>query len=155
MYRKIYPASGNRRDNIKNKISTPTLQKFNAILCCYEDGKIARKETADKLINGIPSKDDKKFKKGLKEYEKVVTKYENAKPIGSRIFVRQAARKATKVRTQQAISLRLRKKTGPEDLARASKAIPKIARERLVTNGKTYAIQYVPFSLSGAKTAGS
>ena len=95
------------------------------------------------------------FKKGLKEYEKVVTKYENAKPIGSRIIVRQAARKATKVRTQQAISLRLRKKTGPEDLARASKAITKIARERLVTNGKTYAIQYVPFSLSGAKTAGS
>ena len=153
MFRKIYPASGNRRDIIKNKISTPTLQKFNAILCCYEDGKIARKETADKLINGIPSKDDKKLKKGLKEYEKVVTKYENAKPIGSRIIVRQAARKATKVRTQQAISLRL--KTGPEDLARASKAITKIARERLLTNGKTYAIQYVPFSLSGAKTAGS
>ena len=62
-----------------------------------------------------------------------MTTYENAKPIGSRIIVRQAARKATKVRTQQAISLRLRKKTGPEDLARASKAITKIARERLLT----------------------
>ena len=83
-----------------------------------------------------------------------MTKYENAKPIGSRIIVRQAVWKATKAATQQAISVQLREKTSPEDLARASKAITKIARERLLTNGKTYAIQYVTFSLSGAKTAG-
>ncbi|MCV6631125.1 MAG: hypothetical protein OIF50_14830, partial [Flavobacteriaceae bacterium] len=85
--------------------------------------------------------------------KKAVTKYENAEPIGSRIIVRQAVRKATKTRTQQAISVRLGKRTSPEDLARASKAITKIARDRLLTNIKTYAIQHVPFSLSGTKTA--
>jgi len=30
----------------------------------------ARKEAADKLINGIRPKDDKELEKGLKEYEK-------------------------------------------------------------------------------------
>ena len=69
----------NRRDNIKSKISTTTLQKFNTILSYYEDRKISRKETADKLINGILAKDDKELKKGLKEYDKAVAKYEDAK----------------------------------------------------------------------------
>ena len=73
----------NRRDNIKSKISTTTtttttLQKFNTILSYYEDRKISRKETADKLINGILAKDDKELKKGLKEYDKAVAKYEES-----------------------------------------------------------------------------
>ena len=136
-----------RRDNIKNNISTPTLQKFNTILSYYEDRKIARKETADKLINGILAKDDKELKKGMKDYEKAVAKYETAKPIGERQNVKQATRKATKARKQQAISVRLSKKTSPEDLAKASKAITKIARERLLKNRKTYAVKYMLFSL--------
>ena len=146
----------NRRDNIKSKISTTTLQKFNTILSYYEDRKISRKETADKLINGILAKDDKELKKGLKEYDKAVAKYEDAKPIGERANVQQATKKATKARKQQAISVRLRKKTSPEDLARASKTITRIARKRLLQNRKTYAIQYMLFSLenkSGTKRA--
>ena len=146
----------NRRDNIKSKISTTTLQKFNTILSYYEDRKISRKETADKLINGILAKDDKELKKGLKEYDKAVAKYENAKPIGERTNVQQATKKATKARKQQAISVRLRKKTSPEDLARASKVITRMARKRLLQNRKTYAIQYMLFSLenkSGTKRA--
>ena len=144
----------NRRDNIKNKVSTTTLQKFNTILSYYEDRKISRKETADKLINGILAKDDKELRKGLKEYDKAVAKYEDAKPIGERTNVQQATKKATKARKQQAISVRLRKKTSPEDLARASKTITRIARKRLLQNRKTYAIQYMLFSLenkSGTK----
>ena len=146
----------NRRDNIKSKISTTTLQKFNTILSYYEDRKISRKETADKLINGILAKDDKDLKKGLKEYDKAVAKYEDAKPIGERTNVRQATKKATKARKEQAISVRLRKKTSPEDLARASKVITRMARKRLLQNRKTYAIQYMLFSLenkSGTKRA--
>ena len=146
----------NRRDNIKSKISTTTLQKFNTILSYYEDRKISRKETADKLINGILAKDDKELKKGLKEYDKAVAKYENAKPIGERANVKQATKKATKARKQQAISVRLRKKTSPEDLARASKVITRMARKRLLQNRKTYAIQYMLFSLenrTGTKRA--
>ena len=146
----------NRRDNIKSKISTTTLQKFNTILSYYEDRKNSRKETADKLINGILAKDDKELKKGLKEYDKAVAKYEDAKPIGERTNVQQATKKATKARKQQAISVRLRKKTSPEDLARASKTITRIARKRLLQNRKTYAIQYMLFSLenkSGTKRA--
>ena len=146
----------NRRDNIKSKISTTTLQKFNTILSYYEDRKISRKETADKLINGILAKDDKELKKGLKEYDKAVAKYEDAKPIGERTNVQQATKKATKARKQQAISVRLRKKTSPEDLARASRTITRIARKRLLQNRKTYAIQYMLFSLenkSGTKRA--
>ena len=146
----------NRRDNIKSKISTTTLQKFNTILSYYEDRKISRKETADKLINGILAKDDKELKKGLKEYDKAVAKYEDAKPIGERTNVQQATKKATKARKQQAISVRLRKKTSPEDLARASKVITRMARKRLLQNRKTYAIQYMLFSLenkSGTKRA--
>ena len=146
----------NRRDNIKSKISTTTVQKFNTILSYYEDRKISRKETADKLINGILAKDDKELKKGLKEYDKAVAKYEDAKPIGERTNVQQATKKATKARKQQAISVRLRKKTSPEDLARASRTITRIARKRLLQNRKTYAIQYMLFSLenkSGTKRA--
>jgi len=145
----------NRRDNIKSKISTTTLQKFNTILSYYEDRKISRKETADKLINGILAKDDKELKKGLKEYDKAVAKYEDAKPIGERANVRQATKKATKARKEQAISVRLRKKTSPEDLARAS-ILTRMARKRLLQNRKTYAIQYILFSLenkSGTKRA--
>ena len=150
----------NRRDNIKSKISTTTttttLQKINTILSYYEDRKLSRKETADKLINGILAKDDKELKKGLKEYDKAVAKYEDAKPIGERANVQQATKKATKARKQQAISVRLRKKTSPEDLARASTTITRIARKRLLQNRKTYAIQYMLFSLenkSGTKRA--
>ena len=146
----------NRRDNIKSKISTATLQKFNTILSYYEDRKIARKETADKLINGILAKDEKELRKGLKEYDKAVAKYEESKPIGERQNVRQATRKATKARKQQAISVRLRKKTSPEELARASKVITRMARERLLKNRKTYAIQYMLFALenrTGTKRA--
>ena len=126
----------NRRDNIKSKISTTTLQKFNTILSYYEDRKISRKETADKLINGILAKDDKELKKGLKEYDKAVAKYEDAKPIGERANVKQATKKATKARKQQAISVRLRKKTSPEDLARASKVITRMARKETTTKQK-------------------
>ena len=136
----------NRRDNIKSKISTTTLQKFNTILSYYEDRKISRKETADKLINGILAKDDKELKKGLKEYDKAVAKYEDAKPIGERANVKQATKKATKARKQQAISVRLRKKTSPEDLAKASRTITRMAKKRLLQNRKTYAIQYMLFS---------
>ena len=146
----------NRRDNIKSKISTTTPQKFNTILSYYEDTKISTKETADKLINGILAKDDKELKKGLKEYDKAVAKYEDAKPIGERANVKQATKKATKARKQQAISVRLRSKTSPEDLARASKVITRMARKRLLQNRKTYAIQYMLFSLenkSGTKRA--
>ena len=146
----------NRRDNIKSKISTTTLQKFNTILSYYEDRKISRKETADKLINDILAKDDKELKKGLKEYDKAVAKYEDAKPIGERANVKQATKKATKARKQQAISVRLRSKTSPEDLARASRTITRMARKRLLQNRKTYAIQYMLFSLenkSGTKRA--
>ena len=146
----------NRRDNIKSKISTTTLQKFNTILSYYEDRKISRKETADKLINGILAKDEKELKKGLKEYDKAVAKYEDAKPIRERVNVQQATKKATKARKQQAISVRLRKKTSPEDLARASRTITRMARKRLLQNRKTYAIQYMLFSLenkSGTKRA--
>ena len=46
--------------------------------------------------------------------------------------VQQATKKATKARKQQAISVRLRKKTSPEELAKASKTITRIARERLL-----------------------
>ena len=146
----------NGRDNIKSKISTTTLQKFNTILSYYEDRKISRKETADKLINGILAKDEKELKKGLKEYDKAVAKYEDAKPIRERVNVQQATKKATKARKQQAISVRLRKKTSPEDLARASRTITRMARKRLLQNRKTYAIQYMLFSLenkSGTKRA--
>ena len=125
--------------------TTTTLQKNNTILSYYEESKNARKETADKLINGILAKDEKELERGLKEYDKAVAKYEDAKPIGERTNVTLATRKATKARKQQAISVRLEKKTSPEDLARASKAITRIARERLLKSRKTYAIQYIVF----------
>jgi len=67
--------------------------------------------------------------------------------IAERVNVKQATKKATKARKQQAISVRLRKKTSPEDLAKASKTITRIARERLLKNRKTFAIQYMLFSL--------
>lgn len=59
-----------------------------------------------------------------------MAKRENTKPIGEKAKVASATKKATKTRKEQAISVRLRKETSPEDLARASQAITRIARER-------------------------
>ena len=135
-----------RRENIKSKISTSTLQKFNTLIDLYEDRKITRKETADKLINGILTKDEKELKKGLKEYDKAVAKYENAHSSSDRARVRLATRKATEARKKQAVAVRLSKKTSPEDLAWASKRITKMAKERLLKNRKTYSIKYMLFT---------
>ena len=60
----------------------------------------------------------------------------NPKPIGERANVKQATKKATKARKQQAISVRLRKKTSPEDLAKASRTITRMAKEETTTKQK-------------------
>ena len=104
--------------------------------------RFQEKKTADKPINGILAKDEK----GHKEYNKAVAKYENAEPLRNRPKVFSALRKAKKARKEQAVGVRLRKKTSPEDLAWASKRITKMARERMLKNRKTYAIKYMLFS---------
>ena len=144
----------NIRDNKRGKVSTTTLQKVNKLVDLYEDRKISQLDTALNLIMDITSRNDKTQKKALKKYEKTVEKYENIKPISERMeaTVQKAQKGAKKAR----ITTQLKKRVGEEALAKASATITRKAREKFISNRKTYAVKYMLFSRenrTGAKKA--
>ena len=73
------------RDRNRNRVPTSILQKMNNIISLYEDRKITQLTTAENLINGIATNNEKQRTKGLKKYEKAVEKYENTEPITERM----------------------------------------------------------------------
>ena len=89
MYEKKYPKNINIlnsiRDRNRNRVPTSTLQKINNIISLYEDRKITQLTTAENLIKGIATNNEKQKAKGLKQYDKAVEKYEDKEPIAERM----------------------------------------------------------------------
>ena len=110
----------------------------------YEDRKISQLDTALNLIQDITSKDKKRQEKALKKYDKAVEKYENIKPIGERM--EETVKKAQKGAKKARLTTQLKKRVGEDALKKAGDIITKKAREKFISNRKTYAVKYMLFS---------
>ena len=129
------------RDRNRNRVPTSTLQKINNIISLYEDRKITQLTTAENLIKGIATNNEKQKAKGMKQYEKAVEKYEAQEPITERMRV--TAEKAREGKTIKKVKVRL---TGKTKASLASRLV-RIARERGIGNKrKSYSVEYMLYS---------
>ena len=129
------------RDRNKNRVPTSTLQKINNIISLYEDRKITQLTTAENLIKGIATNNEKQKAKGLKQYDKAVEKYEDKEPIAERM--RATAGKAREAKKVKNVRVRLRQKTK----ASLASRLVRIARERGIGNKrKSYSVEYMLYS---------
>ena len=129
------------RDRNRNRVPTSTLQKINNIISLYEDRKITQLTTAEKLIKGIATNNEKQKAKGLKQYDKAVEKYEDKEPIAERM--RATAGKAREAKKVKNVRVRLRQKTK----ASLASRLVRIARERGIGNKrKSYSVEYMLYS---------
>ena len=124
---------------------TSILQKINNnnnnIISLYEDRKITQLTTAETLIKGIATNNEKQRAKGLKQYEKSIEKYESATPAGERMA--KTAEKAREGKTIKKVKVRL---TGKTKASLASRLV-RIARERGIGNKrKSYSVEYMLYS---------
>ena len=117
-------------------MSNSIQEKINNIVDLYEDRKIVQHGSADKLIDGLVAKDNKK---GLKEYEKAIGKAEGKKRVSQKqLDALEKAREGKKVAKAGRILRRILKKTPAEKIQRA-------VRERQ-KNRKAYSIKYILFT---------
>ena len=129
------------RDRNRNRVPTSTLQKINNIISLYEDRKITQLTTAENLIKGIATNNEKQKAKGLKQYDKAVEKYEDKEPIAERM--RATAGKAREAKKVKNVRVRLRQKTK----ASLASRLVRIARERGIGNKrKSYSVEYMLYS---------
>ena len=129
------------RDRNRNRVPTSTLQKINNIISLYEDRKITQLTTAENLIKGIATNNEKQKAKGMKEYEKRIEQYEAQEPITERM--RATAEKAREGKTIKKVKVRL---TGKTKASLASRLV-RIARERGIGNKrKSYSVEYMLYS---------
>ena len=129
------------RDRNRNRVPTSILQKINQIVDLYEQRKITQLTTAENLIKGIATNNEKQRAKGLKQYEKSIEKYESATPAGERMA--KTAEKAREGRVIKKVKVRL---TGKTKASLASRLV-RIARERGIGNKrKSYSVEYMLYS---------
>ena len=128
------------RDRNRNRVPTSTLQKINNIISLYEDRKITQLTTAENLIKGIATNNEKQRAKGLKEYEKRIEKYEAQQPITERMA--KTAEKAREAKTIKKVRVRLTGKTKASVASRLSRAVA----SRGFGNQKSYSIKYMLFT---------
>ena len=128
------------RDRNRNRVPTSILQKMNNIISLYEDRKITQLTTAENLINGIATNNEKQRTKGLKQYEKAVEKYEAQQPITERMA--KTAEKAREAKTIKKVRVRLTGKTKASVASRLSRAVA----SRGFGKQKSYSIRYMLFT---------
>ena len=128
------------RDRNRNRVPTSTLQKINNIISLYEDRKITQLTTAENLIKGIATNNEKQKAKGLKQYEKAVEKYEAQQPISERMA--KTAEKAREGKVIKKVRVRLTGKTKASVASRLSRAVA----NRGFGNQKSYSIRYMLFT---------
>ena len=128
------------RDRNRNRVPTSTLQKINNIISLYEDRKIIQLTTAENLIKGIATNNEKQKAKGMKQYEKAVEKYEAQQPITERMA--KTAEKAREAKTIKKVRVRLTGKTKASVASRLSRAVA----NRGFGNQKSYSIRYMLFT---------
>ena len=109
------------RDRNRNRVPTSILQKINQIISLYEERRITQLTTAENLIKGIATNNEKQRAKGLKEYEKRIEKYEDKEPIAERM--RATAGKAMEAKKVKNVRVRLRQKTKASVASRLSRAV--------------------------------
>ena len=98
-------------------MSNSIQEKINNIVDLYEDRKIVQHGSADKLIDGLTAKDNKK---GLKEYEKAIGKAEGKERVSEKQQeALKKAREGKKVAKAGRIIRRILKKTPAEKMQRA------------------------------------
>ena len=119
---------------------TSTLQKINNIISLYEDRKITQLTTAENLIKGIATNNEKQKAKGMKQYEKAVEKYEAQQPITERMA--KTAEKAREAKTIKNVRVRLTGKTKASVASRLSRAVA----NRGFGSQKSYSIRYMLFT---------
>ena len=131
------------RDSKIGKVPPDIQAKINKIVDLYEDRKISRYETANKLINDISINDTKKRKSGLKRYDKAVAKYEESEPITERM-----AKTAKKARTGKEVKAVIKKHDKQPIFKR--KAISGLATKAkdIFKNRKTYDVKFMLFSVA-------
>ena len=128
------------RDRNRNRVPTSTLQQVNNIISLYEDRKITQLTTAENLIKGIATNNEKQKAKGMKQYEKAVEKYEAQQPITERMA--KTAEKAREAKTIKKVRVRLTGKTKASVASRLSRAVA----NRGFGNQKSYSIRYMLFT---------
>ena len=128
------------RDRNRNRVPTSTLQKINNIISLYEDRKITQLTTAENLIKGIATNNEKQRTKGMKQYEKAVEKYEAQEPITERMA--KTAEKAREAKTIKRVRVRLTGKTKASVASRLSRAVA----SRGFGQQKSYSIKYMLFT---------
>ena len=128
------------RDRNRSRVPTSILQKINRIIDLYEDRKITQLTTAENLIKGIATNNEKQKAKGMKQYEKAVEKYESATPAGERMA--KTAEKAREAKTIKKVRVRLTGKTKASVASRLSRAVA----SRGFGNQKSYSIKYMLFT---------
>ena len=119
---------------------TSILQKISQIKSLYEERRITQLTTAENLIKGIATNNEKQRAKGLKEYEKKIEKYESATPAGERMA--KTAEKAREAKTIKKVRVRLTGKTKASVASRFSRAVA----NRGFGNQKSYSIRYMLFT---------
>ena len=128
------------RDRHTGRVPTSIQQKINNVVDLYEDRRISQLTTAENLINGIATNNQKQRTKGLKQYEKAIEKYESATPITERM--KATAEKAREGKVVKNLRTRLREKTKASAVSR----LVRKARERGFGKSDSYSISYMLFT---------
>ena len=113
---------------------------MNNIISLYEDRRIPQLTTAENLIKGIATNNEKQRTKGLKQYEKAIQKYEEKQPITERMA--KTAEKARDAKTVKNVRVRLRQKTKASVASRLSRAVA----NRGFGQKKSYSLRYMLFT---------
>ena len=128
------------RDRNRNRVPASILQKINQIISLYEERLITQLTTAENLIKGIATNNEKQRTKGLKQYEKSIEQFEAQEPITERM--RATAEKARQGKTIKKVRVRLTGKTKASVASRLSRAVA----SRGFGNQKSYSIRYMLFT---------
>ena len=129
------------RDRHTGRVPTSIQQKINNVVDLYEDRKITQLTTAENLINGIATNNQKQRTKGLKQYEKAIEKYQEQQPITERM--KATAEKARQGKVVQRVRNTIRRTSQASVASRLTRAV---SNNRGFGERKSYAITYMLFT---------
>ena len=129
------------RDRHTGRVPTSIQQKINNVVDLYEDRKITQLTTAENLINGIATNNQKQRTKGLKQYEKAIEKYQEQQPITERM--KATAEKAREGKVVKRVRNTIRRTSQASVASRLTRAV---SNNRGFGERKSYAITYMLFT---------
>ena len=134
------------RDRNVGRVPASIQHKINNVEDFYEDRKNSQLATAENLINGIATNNQKQPTKGLKQYEKAIEKYEEQQPITERM--KATAEKARGGKVVKKARNTLRRTSQASVASRLTRAV---ANNRGFGERKSYAITYMLFTSQEAE----